>query len=356
MEEEMRRLKKWAKGEPQPPVGIELAPTLRCNFSCKFCWRRKEDFEKSDEEMKVREMSLKRYIELLEEAGEMGVQEVKVIGGGEPLFRDETFEIMKEIKRNGMRGYICTNGSLFTEDMIKELAKIGWDHVKMSIHGTKETHNEMVEAEAFEKTIENLGALAESSVETEIGMVVVNENYEEIEKLLTIAEDIGVDHFFLEPITVYSKMGEKLELNEEEREELKEDLRRLQTLAEEKDINTNFQEFVDNNLVESTNRMKEFILSKIDEESDSFAEIPCYEPFLRMGIRVDGRVAPCGFYDEEKGDSVRNKDLEEVWFGEYFEERRKEQKEKKLPDYCSKCCTTLVNRQRRLGKNLEEIL
>ncbi|MFB6215444.1 MAG: SPASM domain-containing protein, partial [Candidatus Aenigmatarchaeota archaeon] len=89
---------------------------------------------------------------------------------------------------------------------------------------------------------------------------------------------------------------------------------------------------------------------------DSFGDLPCYEPFLRMGIRVDGRVAPCGFYDEERGDSVRNKGLEEVWYGDYFQERREEQLNKKLPDYCSKCCTTLVNKQERIRNSLEEIL
>lgn len=356
MEEEVKRLKKWDEGKPQPPVGIELAPTLRCNFNCKFCWRMRKDFGKTNEEMGKREMSLKRYREILEEAGEMGVEEVKVIGGGEPLFRDETFEIIKEIKKNGMRGYICTNGSLFTKEDIKTLVDIGWDHVKMSIHGTKDTHNGLVGADVFEKTIENLRLLANSPVQTEIGMVVVNENYDEIGELLALSEDLGVDHFFLEPITVYSELGESLKLDKNERKELKQKLEKHQATAERKDINTNFQEFIRNNLVESTNKMKEFILSKIDRESESFTEIPCYEPFLRMGIRVDGRVAPCGFYDEERGDSVKNKSLEEVWFGDYFQKRREEQKEKKLPDYCSKCCTTLVNKQRRLGEKLGEVL
>ncbi len=356
MEEEIRRLKKWAGGEKQPPIGIELAPTLRCNLNCKFCWRRKESFSGTNREMKNREMNLGKYRKIIREGGEMGVEEVKIIGGGEPFFREEILSIMKEVKKNDIWGYVCTNGSLLTSERIERLVDMGWDYVKVSLHGLGDKHNELVEGDVFESTVESLRILADSPVETEIGMVVVDENYKDIGNLLDLVKDLGIDHLFLEPITVYSKLGEELRMNDKQQRELAENLEELDSVAGRYDVNTNFCEFVDNNLVESTNSMKDFILSRVDEESDSFTEIPCYEPFLRMGIRVDGRVAPCGFYDEKRGDSIRNKSLEEVWFGNYFEERRQEQMETELPDYCSKCCTTLVNKQRRIGEKLGEVL
>lgn len=356
MKEEIKRLERWAQGEKQPPVGIELAPTLRCNLNCKFCWRRKKDFNKNDKYMKQREMSLQRYIEIIEEAADLGVEEVRIIGGGEPMVNSDTLKIMEAIKEENLYGYICTNGSLFDDEAIERTIEMGWDYVKFSIHGTKETHNKLVGGQVYKRVIDKLRKLGRSDVETEIGMVVVNQNYQEIEDMLTLSEDLNVDNFFLEPVTVYSDLGEELKLTEAEENDLKQRLKSLKDSTRTSKVNTNLEAFIDESLVNSTNQMKEFILSKIDKENHSFTEIPCYEPFLRMGIRVDGRVAPCGFYDEERGDSVRERSLREVWYGSYFEERRKEQIEKKLPDYCSKCCTTLVNKQRKLGEKLKEVL
>ncbi|MFB6088227.1 MAG: radical SAM/SPASM domain-containing protein [Candidatus Aenigmatarchaeota archaeon] len=356
MNEEIERLRKWADGNPQPPVGIELAPTLRCNLNCKFCWRRKDDFKKTDEELRKNEMSLGKYKKIIREARDMDVKEVRIIGGGEPLFRQDTIDIMKKIKEEGLYGYICTNGSLFTNEEIEILKSIGWDHVKFSLHGLKKTHNDLVEREVFDKVIENLQRFSNSDVKVEVGMVVVNKNYDEIGEMLKLVEDMNVDFFFLEPITVYSKIGENLTLAENEEKKLRNMIRKVKNTTEKWGIVNNFEEFIRNNLVNKTSKMKEFILSKIDKESESFAQLPCYEPFLRMGIRVDGRVAPCGFYDQERGDSVKNKSLEEVWYGNYFEERRKEQINKKLPDYCSKCCTTLVNKQMCIREKLGEVI
>lgn len=355
MEEKIKRLKKWSEGDPQPPIGIELAPTLRCNLNCKFCWRRKKSFDKKDSELRSKELSVEKYFEIIEEAAELGVQEIKVIGGGESLFREETFEILKKIKKENLRGYICTNGVLFNDGEIEKLIDLGWDHVKFSLHGLKKTHNELVEREVFERVLENISSFQNSSTTVEIGMVVVKDNYKEIENMLDLSKELGVDYLFLEPITVYSDLGERLALSKEEKDELKQDLNDLIEKVKKYEIETNFSEFMENNFAEKTNNMREFIMSDVSDK-DSFAEIPCYEPFLRMGIRVDGRVAPCGFYDEERGDSVRNKSLKEVWYGDYFRERRDEQYDKTLPSYCSKCCTSLVKNQMSLRNKLREIL
>lgn len=348
MQEQVERLRRWKRGERPGPYTLEISPTLRCNLNCKFCWRRDPEAE-----IKADELSLKRYRELFKEAKKLNVAEVRVIGGGEPFFRQDIMQILRSIKANELYGYVCSNGTLLDEDRCRQLIDIGWDYVKFSLHGLETTHDRLVEKDgAFARAKQAIESLADSSIEVELGMVVVKDNYDQLDQMADWVDDIGVDYFFLEPITVYSELGRQLKPGESERRELNHTLRQLKE-KNSLSFETNFASIVDRDLSARTNNMKQYILSQVGE-GEGMAKVPCYEPFLKVGVRVDGRVAPCGFYDRERGDSIRNKTLQEAWYGDYFQERREEQLTKNLPDYCSKCCTTLVEKNRRLRQALAE--
>jgi len=347
MQEQVARLKKWKQGEQPGPYTLEISPTLRCNLNCKFCWRRDPEAE-----IKTNELSLKRYRKLFKEAKKLDVAEVRVIGGGESFFRQDIMQILRSIKANQLYGYVCSNGTLLDEDRCLRLIDMGWDHVKFSLHGVESTHDQLVEKDgAFARAKQAIEVLTGSSVEVELGMVAVKDNYNQLERMVDWAADVGVDYFFLEPITVYSELGRQLKLGESEKRELNRKLRQLQQKS--LPFETNFAGLVERDLTAQTNNMKQYILSQVGKR-EGMADVPCYEPFLKIGVRVNGRVAPCGFYDRERGDSIRNKTLQEVWYGDYFRERREEQLTKNLPDYCSKCCTTLVEKNRRLREALSK--
>ncbi len=70
------RIRRWEKEGPQGPVTLELYPTLRCNLDCQFC----DTTERHRPPMN--EMSLERHMAILEEAAELGVQRVFILGGG----------------------------------------------------------------------------------------------------------------------------------------------------------------------------------------------------------------------------------------------------------------------------------
>ena len=358
-EEALRRIFNWMNGKKDFPYSIELAPTLRCNLNCLFCWRYGKCIDHSDE------LTLEDYKRIVREASLLNVREVRIIGGGEPMLRPETFEIMKEIKKFKMFGYICTNGTFFNEKIIRTLVEIGWDHVKISIHGSNaKTHDELVGKKgAFEKSIQALKEFVKVKRELhakkphlEIGVVLVNRNYRQIPEIFKLARNIGVDSVFIEPITVYTEMGKTLVLNEDESEEFIEIAKK--TFLEFKNIKTNLNFFFESKAHEYTGRMDEFMREKLKltDSQNKFLKALCYEPFWRMGIRVDGTVCPCGFYDVTSKENVKYKSLKEIWFGEYFERRRKEVLDDRLPPHCKKCCTTLVKNNLMIRKKLLELL
>jgi len=356
MEEKIERILKWARGEKAMPYSIEISPTLRCNLNCLFCWRYGKKVNYGEE------LSLEDYKRILKEANQLGVKEIRIIGGGEPLMRKDIIEIMKLVKKYRMFGYICTNGTLFTPDMIKVLVKIGWDHVKISFHGpNKKIQNNLSQGESFEKVIRNIKnfvlykrKLKTEKPKLEIGFVLNKLNFRKIIQMIKLAKKLNVQAFFIEPLTVYTEKGRMLKLSKEEVQEFKKLAKKAFTFAN--GLETNLQQFFSTELIENTGRMIKEIRKMIKNKKRNFLSIPCYEPWWRMGIRVDGWVCPCGFLDQSTTENVKKKSLKEIWFGDYFEKRRKDLMNKNIPEYCQKCCTTLVQYNKIIRDELSKFL
>ncbi len=351
----IRRLLKWKKGQKQGPYGIELAPTLRCNLDCLFCWRKgidKVDF--------LKEMPLNKYLEIIDQAADLDVKEIKIIGGGEATFRKDIIQIMLNVKEKKMRGYICTNGTLFTEKGILELIKFGWDHIKISLHGPNaETEDLLTGVKgSFRKVVKNLELInyykrkfRKKKPFIELGVVLVNKNHGHISQFIELAKKYGADALFLEPITAYSKEGEKLKLSSQHKKEFQKEVKKAENLARKYKIRNNLSNFFEDTLVINTGKMEEVLVNK---NKTGFDWAPCYEPWYRLGIRVDGLVGPCGFFDESSPENINEKTLKKIWFGPYFEKRRKAMIENKLSAYCRKCCTTLVINNQAIRKELRK--
>jgi len=265
VDEKIKRLLRWARGGKSLPYSLELSPTLRCNLNCLFCWRYGKRVESENE------LRLEEYKKILREAFELKIREIRIIGGGEPLLRKDTFKIMKEVKIYGMFGYICTNGTLFSEKTIKELVEIGWDHVKFSLHAPdKETQDFLTQHASFEKITKNIKSFVEwkkklksEKPKLEIGLVLNKLNFKKIPLMVKLAKKLEVQAFFIEPITVYTKKGKELKLTKEEAEKFEKIAKVSYQLAN--NLETNLQQFFSPELIERTGKMIEEI-KKLNKE------------------------------------------------------------------------------------------
>ncbi len=348
MKDIIKRLKQWKEGKKAPPYGIELAPTLRCNINCLFCWREESHVDYSDE------LTLKEYKRIIEEASELGVKEIKIIGGGDALCKEGIINLMSLIKDKGMFGYICTNGILFSEKDIKILAEKQWDHIKLSFHGPDEKTNDAITRKkgSFQKVVQNIKIInkyKKNKPILEFGIVLINKNYNKIKEMIELAKELNVKNVFIEPITVYSKLGESLKLNAKQKEEFKGIAKSAHEIAKKYGIETNLQHFYDSEFLDYTNKMDQLIPK---EKTQGFANAACFEPFYRIGIRVNGKVGPCGFLDSQSPENIKEKSLKEIWYGSYFEELRKKMINKQLLPQCKKCCTTLIINNQEIRKRL----
>jgi len=126
--------------------------TKSCQNDCAFCYNVwKEPGEYPPEELEPRE-SLALLEKVITETG------CKFIGltGGEPMLRDDVFDIASFVSRRGVLPVLITNGMLLSRENVAALMKCGVNHFEISLHGHEpRVHDALARREgSFEEVVE----------------------------------------------------------------------------------------------------------------------------------------------------------------------------------------------------------
>jgi len=358
MEEKAGNITSWANGKPKPPVRIELHPTNVCNLKCRFCWQSTAKNKRYSSEL-----SDKKLISIITEAGEWGVKEWIISGGGEPLVRKKiTLQLMTLIKRYNMRGQLTTNGVLFDKKSIKNVVDIGWDQIQFSIDGHHaEIHDYLRNVKGtFEKAINNADFLSdykkkENKTLPYLGFnTVINRlNYDKLPDMIELCHKVGFQLVYFEPIYPGYLKKERLSLNEKEKEDMQNFIKKAAKKAKELKIDTNIENFYKKELI-SKEKFEDTVIKETKNNDNPYLSLPCYQPWYLMGIKACGLTGCCSTF--EIGEKIRNKTLKEIWNGPIFNKIRQEMLSKRLPSYCSKCSVVVVMENKEIRNHLEKKL
>lgn len=358
MDEKIKRIKTWLSGGKAPPFVLEIRPTNNCNLNCLSCQARgKEQFIPEEENI-----SNEQYTNLIHDAGKFGVRFVQIVGGGEPLVRkDATFLMMKTIKQHNIGGFLVTNGTLFTEDMVKTLVEIGFDSIFFSIDGpNKETNDFLRGKGSFDKSMNSLKLFAswkrklnKDKPRITLGPVLSNKNFDKIDGFVRLAHDLRIEEVTLQPIMVPdNSLGKILKLSEEQKKECKIHLEKAVSLANRYNVNTNFKG-IDSDLIEQSTEIENVIKEDFKKERHKFLSTPCYEPFFFISVHANGKAYPCCIDDNTLDfGNIKEKSLENIWYGKCFDAFRKNLLNKNLGPKCKECCGTLVMENREIRNKL----
>jgi len=346
MEEIIKQMLLWKKGEKAGPISIHLDLSNRCNLRCKFCWQRSH--ERIGLVDTKNEISEERLLKLVKEAHDLGVKDWLLSGGGEPMLRTETcIKVMKEIKKYGMFGDIITNGCFLNEENIKELVHIGWDRIRFSINGSdKEIHDSIVSKDGtFTEVIKNIELINKYKREyrkqkPEIGFnTVINSlNYRDFPNIVVLLKRLNGCLLNVQNVILYSDDEKIYALNKEQIKDAYIYLKKALDLANNYKIHTNLGSYINQEILDKSNKvskMDKIIMDK-SQSQDPFINIPCYEPWYLMTIRANGIIGSCRLFGDS-GAELADKTLKEIWHGSYFDNARKKLLTGKLADYCKKC-------------------
>lgn len=347
-----KRILLWKNGKRTGPFEIQFNPTNRCNLRCRFCWLR--DFDK--DRLNYEELSTKKYKEMIKDCKTMGVHNIEITGGGEPLMRKDILTLIKTVKHYKIFGRLVTNGTLFTPNYIRKIVSIGWDEIVFSLDAPDEKVNDYLRGKGFNKVVETIKAIQIQKIKAKkekpminIHTVLCNKNFHLLPKMFEFIYDLNCRNLLVEPIVLLAtktKAGEELLFKNKDKKPLLKYIKEATKIAYKHNFQTNIDK-LEFELVKNTAKMKKIVELEGREEKSPFASLPCYQPFYRMIIRPWGVAGPCCMFDNV-GEKVNEKSLKEIWFGEYFEKTRKRMLKGDLPDFCSKCNPSQIQENRKI--------
>lgn len=115
------------------PVHPVWEVTSRCNLACDHCHARGGEDQKVDE--LTTDEGKTRVIDPLAEVDDF---KTLVFSGGEPLVRDDIFELIAHAKSRGFYPLIATNATLITPDVAKRLKRAGLLGIAASVDSMKD--------------------------------------------------------------------------------------------------------------------------------------------------------------------------------------------------------------------------
>lgn len=186
------------------PISIYLCITNKCPNNCLYCSAKNRQSEK--------ELSKAEWINVIHELQEMRTPIIGITGG-EPLLREDIFDIIKSIDSRST-AILFTSGFNLNYEKAKELKDSGLFGIGISLDSyDKNIHNKNRNNEdAFDYALEALRNSNKAGLYTMAQTVILKENLDEekLFKLFKLAKDNGAHEVkILEPILSGNLLTEK---------------------------------------------------------------------------------------------------------------------------------------------------
>lgn len=284
------------------PIGLLAELTYRCPLQCPYCSNPLE-MERGNE------LSAEEWCQVFRQAAELGVLQLH-LSGGEPTLRLDLEEILEGAVAAGLYTNLITSGVTLTRERLERLAKIGLDHVQLSIQDVDPDNAQRIcgykggseKKRAFADWVRELG------LPLTLNAVIHRQNIENLPAMIDYAVEIGAGRIEVAHTQYYSW-----------------------ALKNRAALIPTREQFLKS--VEITNAAKErlkgvLVFDVVAHDHYAVRPKPCMGGWGRslIDITPTGKVLPCHACQDIPGisvDSVREKALADIWFrGEAFQKFR----------------------------------
>lgn len=168
------------------PLEVHLDLTYRCNNNCLHCWLRIP----SDSSIQKKELSYNEIRRIVDEARALGVRKWS-ISGGEPMLREDFYEIFDFITSKAVSYTLNTNGTLITSKIAQLLKRKG--NKMVALYGaTAETYDRVTRNPGgYEQLMQGLQYLKEAGADFVVQLVPMKDNWHEWEKMIEFAKSLS---------------------------------------------------------------------------------------------------------------------------------------------------------------------
>jgi heme b synthase len=146
------------------------------------------------------ELATSEAFRLLDQIAEVG-QPIVILTGGEPLLREDIFEISAYGTQKGLKMVMAPNGTLLTETVAKKLIDAGIKRISISLDGaTPESHDRFRKVQgAFAGAIRGMTIAKSVGLDFQVNTTITKTNLDQIPAIQKLAVQLGAvaHHIFL---------------------------------------------------------------------------------------------------------------------------------------------------------------
>lgn len=184
--------------------------TNRCNLSCLHC------FNNSGSPY-PNELTTAEIFSIIDTLSSLGVDNI-VLSGGEPLMHPDLFEIIKHAREAPMTVTLFTNGTLITEEHIREFKKLNIRGFNISIDDVDENIHDTFRGKkgALRKTLRAVNLCKEAGFHVKISISLNQLNKDHILGILQYFKEHNLTEFGVTPVTYSGRGIDSLAVSPEE--------------------------------------------------------------------------------------------------------------------------------------------
>ncbi|MFO0793229.1 MAG: radical SAM protein [Candidatus Brocadiaceae bacterium] len=268
------------------PVTANLAITHKCQCQCIHCSA--DPFIDPTK----RDLTVDEIKTVVDGALDLGASLVIYVGG-EPMLREELYELIQYVDKTKAISMIFTNGLLLTEENVQKLARAGLFSLNISIDSSEsELHDEFRAVPGcYKKAFEGAERCRKAGILTGISTYATSESIMsgKLEKLLRIAQDQGFSE-----VTIFDCIPSGRFLK---------DTSKILTAEDRKHLIAISKKFHESNHPMGINCMSII---------NSPRGVGCYGAQSQFYMTAYGDINPCDFNPINFG-NIRDMPIQEIW-------------------------------------------
>lgn len=301
---------------------VRIEPTEVCNFQCAFCVTqdplRKQKMINQGYDSGNRKLDFNRFLDLLDELKEVGVEAISFTAVGDPLVYPKIGKIFeKALNLNFKLGLTSNFAMKINDELIETLSKFSW--LRWSMNGGSEDvyyktnrPKGKLGLNAYHDVKKNINRIVNkiktlnSNTKINASYVISEWNLNDTENAAKLAKELMIDSVFFRPdMELYNKRDNNL-----------------------KKIMTNNDEIISKAKKFDSKKFKVFI--EYDRESDSLEvsdpDLKCFYSNHSIYIAANGDVYPCCYtrmWKKYAIDNINSTSFTDFWRGKHAEDNYK---------------------------------
>ncbi len=276
------------------PLVMSWNVTRECNMKCSHCYINATDKKLQNE------LTTKEAKNLIDQIYKVSAP-LLILSGGEPLLRPDIFELIRYGSKKGLKMGLGSNGSLINDDMAKKLKEAGIATVSISLDSNIPAQHDEFRgvAGAWEKAVEACKSLRKNNVLVQVNTTLTQQNYNQIDDIMSLAENIGVENFHLFFLVPTGRGVKLTDISPEKYEEM---------------ITKTFAKTANHRLNVRPSCAPQFMRIAKGMGLDMRQWIRgCIAGLYYCRIYPNGDVTPCPYLPIKLG-NIREKSFKEIWF------------------------------------------